>query len=80
MYQNGKKGGLSMEDFLLTVAEVAARLKTNKNYVYTLIEKKLLNALKIGNLKVRNSELNRFLKDYEGKDLSNLDNITDLAS
>lgn len=28
-----------MEDYLLSVAEVAERLKTNRNFVYKLIEK-----------------------------------------
>ena len=67
-----------MEDYLLSVVDAAKRLKTNKAFVYLLIEKKLLKALKLGSLKIRNSEINRFVNDYEGMDLSNLDDIKDL--
>lgn len=58
------------EDYLLTVKEVAARLKTTPGTVYKLINNGLLTSLKIGALKVRNKELNRFLNDNDGKDLS----------
>lgn len=64
-----------MDDYLLSVAETAERLKTNKNFVYKLIEKGFLKCLIIGSKKVRNSEINRFLVEYEGKDLSDLNNI-----
>jgi excisionase family DNA binding protein len=67
-----------MEDYLLSVSEVSVRFKTNKNVVYQLINNKLLSALKLGSLKIRNSEVNRFLKEYDGKDLSDLDNIKEL--
>lgn len=69
-----------MEDYLLTVAETAKRLKTNKIFVYKLINMKLLSALKLGSLKIRNEEINRFLQEYEGKDLTDLNNIKDLIS
>lgn len=62
-------------DYLLSVSEVAELLKTNKNMIYTLVDKKLLRAMKVGSLKIRNSEVIRFLDEYEGKDLTNLDNI-----
>lgn len=67
-----------MEDYLLSVAEVAERLKTNRNFVYKLIDKGLLKCLLMRSKKVRNSEVNRFLSEYEGKDLTDLDNIRDL--
>lgn len=66
------------EDYLLPVSDVAKRLGTNKNFVYELINKRLLKALKLGSIKVRNSEINRFLKDSEGKDFTDLNNVTDL--
>ena len=37
-----------MEDVLYTVAEVAKLIKTNTNYVYELIKKGFLPALKLG--------------------------------
>lgn len=68
------------EDYLLPISEVAERLRTNKNYVYELINKGLLKALKLGSMKVRNSEINRFLKESEGKDFTDLNNIINLNS
>lgn len=67
-----------MEDVLYTVAEVAKLIKTNPNYVYKLIEKGFLPALKLGSYKVRKTTLINFLEKYEGKDLTNLNKITDL--
>lgn len=69
-----------MEDYLLSVADTAKRLgvSTNRNFVYELIERRLLKSIKLKSLKVRNSEINRFLEWAEGKDLSDLDNIKEL--
>ncbi len=70
-----------MEDYLLSVADTAKRLgvASNRNFVYELIEKGLLKSIKFKSLKIRNSEINRFLEWAEGKDLSDLDNITELT-
>ena len=43
-----------------------------------LIRKGLLPALKLGSLKVRRASLESFISKYEGMDLSDLDNITEL--
>ncbi len=67
-----------MEDVLYTVAETAKLLKTNSNYVYELIKRGLLPALKLGSYKVRRTALINFLEKNEGKDLTNLDNIISL--
>lgn len=67
-----------MEELLYTVPEVAKILKVDQHKVYALIEKKLLVGLKLGRLKVTRYELLRFLKDFNGKDLSDLDNIKEL--
>lgn len=70
-----------MEDYLLSVADTAKRLgmPSNRNFIYELIEKGLLKSIKFKSLKIRNSEINRFLEWAEGKDLSDLDNIKDLS-
>ena len=68
-----------MEDILYTVSETAKLLKTNANYIYNLINLGLLPALKLGSYKVRRTALLDFLKKYEGKDLTNLNNIKDLV-
>lgn len=65
---------------LLTVSEVARKLKVNTDYVYSLIKRGNLRALKLGSLKIRSTELDRFLKYAEGKDFSDLNNIKDLQS
>ncbi len=63
---------------LFTVKETAKILKTNTNYVYELIKKGYLRCLKLGSYKIRAKALNDFLDKYEGKDLTDLDNIKDL--
>lgn len=67
-----------MEDILYTVSETAKLLKTNTNYVYELIKKGYLPALKLGSFKVRKTALLEFLAKHEGEDLTNLNNIKDL--
>ncbi len=67
-----------MEDVLYTVAETAKLLKTNTNYVYELIRKGFLPALKLGSFKIRKSSLLEFLARYEGQDLTDLTNVTEL--
>lgn len=68
-----------MEEVIYTVSEVSKLLKTNVNYVYELISKGFLPALKLGNLKIRRSSLLEFLKNNEGNDLSDLNNIKKLG-
>lgn len=68
-----------MEEVLYTVFEVSKLLKTNVNYVYELINKGFLPALKLGSLKIRKSSLLDFLKNNEGNDLSDLNNIKKLG-
>lgn len=69
-----------MEDILYTVKETSKLLKTNTDYVYALIKKGKLKCLKLGSYKIRKSALEEFLKQYEGYDLSNLDNIIPLEN
>ena len=67
-----------MEDILYTVTEVSKLLKSNTNYVYSLINEGLLPALKLGSMKVRRTALLVFLERYEGKDLTDPGNVEDL--
>jgi excisionase family DNA binding protein len=67
-----------MEDILFTVDQTAKLIKSNQNFVYSLIKKGLLPAIKLGSYKVRKKALLDFLEKYEGKDLTNLDNIVNL--
>lgn len=60
----------SIKDRLLTVEEVAERLNTGKHTVYNLLNKGYLPYLVIGNKKVRESTLVKFMADFEGYDLT----------
>lgn len=50
---------------LLTVREVAARLRVNRAHVYGLINRGELPAVHVGSTKVRAETLERFVKDRE---------------
>ncbi len=63
------------ERLIYTVQEVASVLHSSPNYIYELIRKGYLPAIKLGSLKVLKSTLERFLIQNEGKDLSDLNNI-----
>lgn len=66
------------DTMIYTIQEVAKILHSSPNYIYLLIEKGYLPALKLKSVKVLKSSLEKFLIDNEGKDFSNLDNITTL--
>ena len=63
------------ERLIYTVQEVASVLHSSPNYIYELIRKGYLPAIKLGSLKVLKTTLERFLIQNEGKDLSDLNNI-----
>lgn len=67
-----------MEEILYTVKETAKLLKVNPNYVYDLIKKEMLPALKLGSFKIRRTSLLNFVKENEGKDMTDLNNIKEL--
>lgn len=57
-------------DRLLSVEEVADRLRTGKQFVRRLINAGLLPALSFRrNRRIRKVSLNKFLEEYDGKDL-----------
>lgn len=78
MRHNTQERRIWMEDVLYTVSEVAKLIKTNSNYVYELIKKGYLPALKLGSFKIRRSALLEFLEKYEGQDLTDLTNVKEL--
>lgn len=65
---------------LLTVKEVAQKLKININLVYALIKSGHLQGLKLGAIKVTSYELERFIREASGKDFSDLNNVTEYVS
>ena len=69
-----------MNDRLIyTVKEVATILHSSPNYIYDLISKGYLPAIKLGSLKVLKSSLERFLIQNEGNDLSDINNVKKLS-
>ena len=68
------------ERLIYTIQEVAKMLHSSPNYIYTLIEKGYLPALKLGSLKILRSSLEKFLIENEGNDLSNINDIKKLNS
>lgn len=62
-----------------TVKEVARILHSSPNYIYQMIEKGYLPAIKLGSVKILSSTLEKFLKENEGKDFSNIDEIKKLT-
>lgn len=57
-------------NFLMTIPEAAERLSLTPNTVYDLINSGQLQALKVRKLRISNSEINRFIKSNDGKDLT----------
>ena len=68
------------ERLIYTIQEVAKILHSSPNYIYTLIEKGYLPALKLGSTKILKSTLEKFLIENEGNDLSDLTNIKKLTA
>lgn len=67
-----------MTELLYTVQEVATLIKCNVGYVHKLRKNGLLKFMKLGSYKCRAAELERFLKEAEGKDLTDPENIKNL--
>ena len=63
------------DKMIYSVREVAEMLHSSPNYIYSLIEKGYLPAIKLGSFKVIKSTLEQFLIENEGNDLSDINNI-----
>lgn len=63
---------------LYTVKEISRIIHTNPSYVYGLIRKGFLPAMKLGSYKVREEALQNFLQQAEGKDLTDLNDVKEL--
>lgn len=74
-----KNLNIENERLIYTVKEVATLLHSSPNYIYQLIEKGFLPALKLGSVKILKSSLQKFLIDNEGFDLSDINNIKKLS-
>lgn len=65
-------------NMLFTVAEVAKILKTNVDFVHRLRRANILPFIKLGAYKVRKESLEKFLEEYEGKDVTDPFDIKEL--
>lgn len=68
-----------MDKPLYTMGEVAELFGTNEAYVQNLRKSGLLKCLQLGRYKVRAEELERFLRENEGKDLRDPFNVKDIG-
>ncbi|UZQ49805.1 helix-turn-helix domain-containing protein [Clostridium kluyveri] len=66
-------------ELVYTIPEAAKLLKVDQFTVRNLIRKGYIQALKLGRLKIRKLEIDRFLEWAQGKDFSNLDEIKELT-
>ena len=74
-----KNLNIENERLIYTVKEVVTLLHSSPNYIYQLIEKGFLPALKLGSVKILKSSLQKFLIDNEGFDLSDINNVKKLS-
>ncbi len=66
------------DSIIFTVQEVAKILHSSPNYIYLLIDKGYLPAIKLKSIKILKSSLVKFLADNEGMDFSDVENIKKL--
>lgn len=70
---------LENERLIYTVQETAKILHSSPNYIYELVKKGKLKAVKLKSIKILKSTLEDFLKENEGNDLSDIDNIRKIS-
>ena len=63
---------------LYTVKEVSQLLKCNVDMVHKLRKAGLLPFMKLGQYKIRKEALDEFLKQYEGYDVTNPEDIKEI--
>ena len=66
------------DSIIFTVQEVAKILHSSPNYIYLLIDKGYLPAIKLKSIKILKSSLVKFLANNEGMDFSDVENIKKL--
>lgn len=71
-----RRGELPLDrEIILTIPQAAQLIHTNQQRVRNLIKAGYIKALKLGELKIRRQEIDRFLKEAEGYDLNDLDDV-----
>ena len=67
------------EQIVYSAQEAAKILHSSPNYIYELVKKGKLKAVKLKSIKILKSTLEDFLKENEGNDLSDIDNIRKIS-
>lgn len=71
-----RRGELPLDrEIILTIPQAAQLIHTNQQRVRNLIKAGYIKALKLGEMKIRRQELDRFLEEAEGYDLNDLDDV-----
>lgn len=70
---------LENERLIYTVQETAKILHSSPNYIYELVKKGKLKAVKLKSIRIFKSTLENFLKENEGNDLSDIDSIRKIS-
>ncbi len=70
---------LENERLIYTVQETAKILHSSPNYIYELVKKGKLKAVKLKSIRILKSTLENFLKENEGNDLSDIDSIRKIS-
>lgn len=74
-YLNVENNLVAEVKLVYSVAEVATILGVNRNKTYELIEAGVIKAIKFGKTRITLDSVLTFLKNYDGYDLSNLEEI-----
>ena len=67
------------EQIVYSAQEAAKIWHSSPNYIYELVKKGKLKAVKLKSIKILKSTLEDFLKENEGNDLSDIDNIRKIS-
>ena len=60
---------------IYTAKETAKIIHCSPNYIYELIDKGYLPAIKLGSIKILKTTLEQFLIENEGRDLSDINSV-----
>ena len=63
------------DEILLTIPQAAKLMHTDVGLTRKLVKNGHIKCLKLGELKIRRAEIDRFLKDAEGYDYKDPDNV-----
>ena len=66
------------DEILLSIPQAAQLLHTRTDKIRELIKKGYIKALRLNEVKIRRQEIDRFLKEAEGKDYYDISDVREL--